>query len=112
MKKIKKLLGSLGIFLVSIKSKVFAAGYEIPDQFVEVKYGTFEPTIAEKFSVITKLVLPIILFFIGLGVILSKKISKKKSFSFFYTQDFPLFSFAIRLFCHGFVPILRPKTFP
>ena len=77
MKKIKKLLGSLGIFLVSIKSKVFAAGYEIPDQFVEVKYGTFEPTIAEKFSVITKLVLPIILFFIGLGVILSKKISKK-----------------------------------
>lgn len=49
MKKIKKLLGSLGIFLVSIKSKVFAAGYEIPDQFVEVKYGTFEPTIAEKF---------------------------------------------------------------
>ena len=76
MKKIKKLLGSLGIFLVSIKSKVFA-GYEIPDQFVEVKYGTFEPTIAEKFSVITKLVLPIILFFIGLGVILSKKISKK-----------------------------------
>ena len=72
MKKIKKLLGSLGIFLVSIKSKVFAAGYEIPDPF-----GTFEPTIAEKFSVITKLVLPIILFFIGLGVILSKKISKK-----------------------------------
>lgn len=77
MKKIKKILGSLGIFLVNIKSKVFAAGYEIPDQFVEVKYGTFEPTIAEKFSVITKLVLPIILFFIGLGVILNKKISKK-----------------------------------
>ena len=74
MKKIKKLLGSLGIFLVSIKSKVFAAGYEIPDQFVEVKYGTFEPTIAEKFSVITKLVLPIILLYIGFGVILSKKI--------------------------------------
>ena len=74
MKKIKKLLGSLGIFLVSIKSKVFAAGYEIPDQFVEVKYGTFEPTIAEKFSVITNFVLPLILLYIGFGVILSKKI--------------------------------------
>lgn len=73
MKKIKKILGSLGIFLVGLKSKVFAT-YDFPDQFVEVKYGTFEPTIAEKFSVITKLVLPIILFFIGLGVILSKKI--------------------------------------
>lgn len=76
MKKIKKILGSLGIFLVGLKSKVFAT-YDFPDEFVEVKYGTFEPTIAEKFSVITKLVLPIILFFIGLGVILNKKISKK-----------------------------------
>lgn len=58
---------------MGLKSKVFAT-YDFPDKFVEVKYGTFEPTIAEKFSVITKLVLPIILFFIGLGVILSKKI--------------------------------------
>ena len=61
---------------MGLKSKVFAT-YDFPDKFVEVKYGTFEPTIAEKFSVITKLVLPIILFFIGLGVILNKKISKK-----------------------------------
>lgn len=63
---------------MGLKSKVFAT-YDFPDKFVEVKYGTFEPTIAEKFSVITKLVLPIILFFIGLGVILNKKINKKIS---------------------------------
>lgn len=77
MKKIKKILGSLGIFLVGLKSKVLASYPQIQEKFVEVKYGTFEPTIAEKFSIIAKIVLPIILFFIGLGVILSKKLSKK-----------------------------------
>lgn len=77
MKKIKKILGSLGMFLVGLKSKVFASYPGIQENFVEAKYGTFEPTIAEKFSIITKIVLPIILFFIGLGVILSKKLSKK-----------------------------------
>lgn len=77
MKKIKKILGSLGIFLVSIKSRVFAAVNEMSDQFVAVKYGTYEPTLVEKFSRIGKIVIPIILFFVGLGVILSKKLSKK-----------------------------------
>lgn len=85
MNKIKKIFISFCAFFMGLVSKVFATGlvetkYGIIDPtMVETKYGILEPetTIGERILSVGKLALPIILFFIGLFVVLSKKITKK-----------------------------------
>ena len=88
MKKLKKVFMSFGIFITGLFSKVSAVSiseqtkYRVIDPDIlrtEIKYGIFEPepTIGEKFLSVGKIALPVILFFIGLFVLLSKKITKK-----------------------------------
>lgn len=78
MNKVKKVVTSLGVFFTGIISKVFAANLDatiVPRPMA--KYGVYEPTLGEKISSAGKIVIPILIFLIGLGVILSKKITKK-----------------------------------
>lgn len=83
MNKIKKVLISFSLFFTGMMSKVFAVGieqeskYGVFDPSIVTKYGVLEPTMGEKISRFGKIVIPIILFIIGLFVILSKKITKK-----------------------------------
>ena len=86
MKKIKRIFVGVGLFLASMFSKVFAIG------LVETKYGVFYGgEIQTKYGIpggfikesfwsfknISKIAVPVVLFFIGLFVVLNKKISKK-----------------------------------
>lgn len=78
MNKVKKVVTSLGVFFTGIISKVFAANLDatiVPGPMA--KYGVYEPTLGEKISSAGKIVIPILIFLIGLGVILSKKNYKK-----------------------------------
>ena len=87
MNKIKKVFISIGAFFSGLISKVYAVDalmvedkYGVFDpRMYESKYGIFEPepTIGEKIISVGKFALPIVLFFIGLFVVLSKKITKK-----------------------------------
>lgn len=87
MNKIKKVFINIGAFFTGLISEVYAVDalmvedkYGVFDpQMYETKYGIFEPelTIGEKILSIGKFTLPIVLFFIGLFVILSKKITQK-----------------------------------
>ena len=74
---IKKVLVSFATLVLGLSSKVFAADANPIIFPVEKKYGIFEPTMGEKISRIGKFAIPIVLFFIGLFVILSKKITNK-----------------------------------
>ncbi len=78
MNKMKKIFISIGTFFTGFISKI----YEADALMTEVKYGVVDPeptvpTLWERILSVGKLVLPIALFFIGLIVILSKKITKK-----------------------------------
>ena len=82
MNKIKKVFIGFGVSVTSFISKTFAVDikYGIVDPYMyETKYGVFEPepTIGERILSIGKFALPIVLFFIGLFVVLSKKLTKK-----------------------------------
>lgn len=74
MNKIKKIISSIGAFIISMISKVYA---------IEPAYGV-DPGPREKISSIVstiadigKITIPIILFVIGFFVVLNKKITKK-----------------------------------
>jgi hypothetical protein len=77
MNKLKKVISSIGIFIIGMVSKVYAGATSI-----EPLYG-LEPgpvpkqAIGEKFSGIGKIVLPLVLFIIGLFVVLNKRITQK-----------------------------------
>ena len=80
MNKIKKILVSFGVFFSSLISKVFALTAVPLDDRLQAMYGVFEPkepTIGEKFLNISRFVIPIILFVIGLFIVLNKKITKR-----------------------------------
>ena len=87
MNKIKKVFISIGAFFTGLISKVYAIdALMVEDKYgvfdpsmIVTKYGVFdpEPTIGEKILSVGKFALPIVLFFIGLFVVLSKKITKK-----------------------------------
>ena len=73
--RIKKVISSIGVFFGGMISEVYAAR-------TELMYGVIDP-IEEKqrigvtISKIGKIAIPIVLFLIGLGVILSQKITNK-----------------------------------
>ena len=75
MSKKKKIFVSLGVLITSFCSKVFAIAPQ-PAYGVYEFYDT-KPTAGEIISRGGKMAIPILLFFIGLGVIISKKITKK-----------------------------------
>lgn len=76
MNKLKKVLLSIGIFIITMISKVYAI--ETGPQVVSMYAVDPGPRIiGETISKIGKITVPVILFFIGLFVILSKKITKK-----------------------------------
>lgn len=89
MNKIKKVFISIGAFFTGLVSKVSAMSlseqtkYGVFDpRVIEDKYGVFdpsvvEPTVGERLLNVGKFALPIVLFFIGLLVVLSKKLTKK-----------------------------------
>lgn len=82
MNKVKKVFISFGLFITGLISKVSAlSALSLVEQVkygeVEIKYGVFEPTMGEKILRVGKVVIPIILFVIGLFVVLSKKTTKK-----------------------------------
>ena len=73
--RIKKVISSIGVFFGGMISKAYAGG-------IELAYGICEPIeetqgIGVIISKIGKIATPIALFIIGLGVILSKKITNK-----------------------------------
>jgi len=79
MNKKKKIFIGFGALITSLYSKVLAVP-AAPNP----KYGVYEfadpkpkPTAGEIISRGGKMAIPILLFFIGLGVIISKKITKK-----------------------------------
>ena len=101
MNKIKKIFASFGLFITGLISKVYAIRGDIETKYgvfepeiVEDKYGVYdpgmyqpkygiveprtpEPSVGERILSTGKFVLPIILFFIGLFVVLNKKITRK-----------------------------------
>ena len=90
MKKLKKVFMSFGAFIIGTVSKVSAVatkyGIFEPEMVenkygvfepIQIKYGTMEPTHAEKIAKVGKFAIPVILFFIGLFVFFNKKIAKK-----------------------------------
>ena len=77
MSKKKKIFVSLGVLITSFCSKVLAIAPQLAygvDEFYNPKP---KPTAGEIISRGGKMAIPILLFFIGLGVIISKKITKK-----------------------------------
>lgn len=74
--RIKKVISSIGVFFGGMISKVYAGR-------VEPMYGVHSDPVEETqrigvtISKIGKIAIPIALFIIGLGVILSKKIANK-----------------------------------
>ena len=74
--KIKKILVSSQLFFIEMISKVFATSpYEIQTDY-GIQYR-IEISPIYKWVKVGKVILPVILFIIGLFVILSKKITKK-----------------------------------
>ena len=78
MNKLKKVISSMGVFIIGMISKVYAIG---PDTIISMYAVDPGPSprqsIGETILKIGKITVPIILFVIGLFVILSKKITKK-----------------------------------
>ena len=72
MNKIKKVISSIGVFIIGMLSKVYAFGV---DEIVSM-YAV-DPGPKHTISKIGKIAIPIVLFVIGLIVILNKKIAKK-----------------------------------
>lgn len=72
MNKVKKVLAAIGAFFVGMMPNIFAMA-----QIIETKYGVYEPSPCEKVSVVGKIVIPIILFIIGLFSIFTKKLTKR-----------------------------------
>ena len=86
MNKLKKVSISFWIFITGLITKVSAFSLKGQTKYgvfdpgmIEDKYGVYDPvpTSGEKISSVGKYVIPIILFFIGLFVVLSKKLTKK-----------------------------------
>ena len=77
--KLKKVLISIQLFFMGIASKVFAASdpklLDFKGHEVQTFYGIDTPV--TKGLRLGKLIIPVLLFVIGLFVILSKKITKK-----------------------------------
>ena len=78
MNKLKKVISSIGVFIIGMISKVYASG---ADQIISVYAVDPGPSpsqsIGKTILKIGKITIPVILFVIGLFVILSKKITKK-----------------------------------
>lgn len=78
MNKLKKVISSIGVFIIGMISKVYAIGSDTIISMYAVDPGPSpRQTIGETILKIGKITVPVILFFIGLFVILSKKIAKK-----------------------------------
>ncbi len=79
MNKIKKVISSIEVFIVGMISKVYAIGTDEIISMYAVDPGPKEkiPSIVEIISKIGKIVIPVVLFVIGLIVIFNKKIAKK-----------------------------------
>lgn len=79
MNKLKKVISSIGIFIIGMVSKVYAGATSIEPLYglKSVPVPVPKQAIGEKFSGIGKIVLPLVLFIIGLFVILNKRITKK-----------------------------------
>ena len=75
MSKKKKIFVSLGVLITSFCSKVFAIAPQ-PAYGVYEFYDT-KPTAGEIISRGGKMAIPILLFIMGIGVIIGKKITKK-----------------------------------
>ena len=77
MSKKKKIFVSLGVLITSFCSKVFAIAPQ-PAYGVDELYAPKpKPTAGEIISRGGKMAIPILLFIMGLGVIIGKKITKK-----------------------------------
>lgn len=76
MNKLKKVLSSIGVFIITMISKVYAIGTG-PKIVSMYAVDPGPRTIGETISKIGKITVPVILFVIGLFVVLSKKITKK-----------------------------------
>ena len=76
MNKIKKVISSIGVFIIGMLSKVYAFGEDMIVSMYAVDPGPRQ-TIGNTISRIGKIAIPVILFVIGLIVILNKKIAKK-----------------------------------
>ena len=78
MNKLKKVISTIGVFIIGMISKVYAIGPDTIISMYAVDPGpTPRQTIGEIISKIGKITIPVILFVIGLFVILSKKTTKK-----------------------------------
>ncbi len=80
MSKKKKIFVSMGVLITSLYSKVLAKLPPPQSMYaVDEPYDVIpkKPTAGEIISRGGKMAIPILLFFIGLGVIISKKITKK-----------------------------------
>ena len=87
MKRMKELMISIGAFITSTATKVYAEELEV----IEDKYGVFDPEVTTKYGpppepVQTtgqkilgagKFALPILLFIIGIFVVINKTLTKK-----------------------------------
>ena len=76
MNKLKKVISSIGVFIIGMISKVYAIGPDMIVSMYAVDPGPRQ-TIGQTILKIRKITVPVILFVIGLFVILSKKITKK-----------------------------------
>ena len=72
MNKLKKVIVGIGIFICGLATKVLAS-----DMMMTVSMYAVDPGPKQVMSKSWKLVIPFILFFIGVFVILSKKITRK-----------------------------------
>lgn len=84
MKKIKKVLIGIGLFFISFATKVYAAfnptavtSLYAVDPGVNSLYAVDSGRVVKEYLRLGKVIIPFILFIIGLVVVLSKKISKK-----------------------------------
>ena len=83
--KIKKILISIQVFFTGITSKVFATSIsELNSHGIQTEYGIeiapmygIEESPIEEGLRLGKIILPVLLFIIGLFVIFSKKLTKK-----------------------------------
>ena len=85
MKRLKKIIMSIGFFITGLISKVFAANEEMveKDKLLllninqETKYGVSEPS-GPKIAYIGTISLAVFFFLFGLMILIDKKLTKKK----------------------------------
>lgn len=75
MKKIKKIFVSFIAFFIGIVNKICVCGFDGTLQ--EFLYGPPQPSQEEINMKILKIISPILLLIIGIGVLINKKLSKK-----------------------------------